>query len=118
MRSQQELEGILDQYDLDHVEPGGLAGAARKLFKKAGRKGLAAFEIVDRLFPNLPDEDRMGLSDILDRDLVGDGRGWLRVLVTGRDIRLDNRDANAFVAALAGMTPKKRAAAWRKLNPE
>jgi hypothetical protein len=118
MRSQQELEHILDQYDSDHAAQGGLAGAARKLFKKAGRKSLAAFEIVDRLFPNLPDEDRMGLSDILDRDLVGGGRGWLRSLVTDRYIRLVNRDAKTFVAALAGMTPKKRAAAWRKLIPE
>jgi hypothetical protein len=43
MRSKQELERILDQYDLDHAEEGGLAMADLKLFKKAGTKGMAAF---------------------------------------------------------------------------
>jgi hypothetical protein len=86
MRSKQELERVLDQYDLDHAKRGGLAGAARKLYKKAGAKGLAAFEIVNRLFSDLPAGERATLSDILNRDLAGDGRGWLRVLVAGGDI--------------------------------
>jgi hypothetical protein len=48
MRSQRELEHILDQYDLDHAKEGGLAGAALKLFKEAGHEGLIADEISSR----------------------------------------------------------------------
>jgi len=82
MRSQQELEHILDQYDLDHAEQGGLAGAALKLFKATGAKGMIARDIVRQLFPNLPADDRAALGDILDRDLAGGGDGrWLRALV-------------------------------------
>jgi hypothetical protein len=89
VRSQQELERVLDQYDLDHAKRGGLAGAASKLFKEAGARGLAAFEVVNRLFPDLPSDERKALSKILDRDMAGyDGRGWLRVLVAGGDIKL------------------------------
>jgi hypothetical protein len=86
MRSKQELEHILDQYDRDHAAQGGLAGAAIKLFKAAGHEGLIADEIVKQLFPDLPVDERAALGDILDRDLAGDGDGrWLRALV-GRDI--------------------------------
>jgi hypothetical protein len=87
MRSKQELESVLDQYDLDHAKQGGLAGAALKLYKKAGLRGMAAFEVVNRLFSDLPSDERKALSEILDRDMAGyDGKGWLRVLVAGGDI--------------------------------
>jgi hypothetical protein len=33
MRSKRELERILDEYDLDHAEQGGLAGITLELFK-------------------------------------------------------------------------------------
>jgi hypothetical protein len=83
MRSHQELEHLLDQYDLDHAEQGGLAGATLKLAKEAGLDAMSAPMIVDRLFPGLPKEDRRNLIGILNRDFVGDGRGWLRILVVG-----------------------------------
>ena len=86
MRSQQELEHILDQYDLDHATRGGLAGAALKLTREAGFDVMSAPMVVNHLFPGLPKEDRRNLIDILNRDLVGDGRGWLRILVVGGDI--------------------------------
>jgi hypothetical protein len=87
MRSQQELEDVLDQYDLDHAKKGGLAGAALKLFKEAGHEGLIASDIVEHLFPELPVEDRAALGDILDRDLTGGGDGrWLRSLVTNANV--------------------------------
>jgi hypothetical protein len=86
MRSQQELEHLLDQYDLKHAKRGGLAMAAYKLSAEAGGKFLNAVDVVKKFFPDLPDEDRAALSDILNRDLAGDGRGWLRVLVAGGDI--------------------------------
>ena len=82
-RRKRELERILDQYDLDHAEHGGLAGVALELFKAADHGRMIAGEIAERLFSDLPAEDRVALGDILDRDLVGDGRGWLRPLVTG-----------------------------------
>jgi hypothetical protein len=44
---------------------------------------MIAGEIAERLFPDLPAKDRHALGDILDRDLIGEGRGWLRPLVTG-----------------------------------
>jgi hypothetical protein len=85
MRSKRkrELERILDQYDLDHAEQGGLAGIALELFKAAEHGPMIAGEIAERLFSDLPADDRVAIGDILDRDLVGDGRGWLRPLVTG-----------------------------------
>ena len=85
MRPPQELEHILDQYDLDHAKEGGLAGAALKLFKKAGHRGLIASDIVNQLFPELPADDRAVLGNILDYDLTNGGGRWLRALV-GRDI--------------------------------
>ena len=103
MRSQQELEGILDQYDLKHAKRGGVAGAALKLYEKAGGKGLIADEIANRLFPDLPAEDRAALGEILNRDLAGDGRGWLRVLVTGGDIPLRLRLAKKSVWQMQGI---------------
>jgi hypothetical protein len=81
MRSQQELERLLDQYDRDHAKQGGLAGAALRLAKEAGHEGIIASDIVGHLFPDLPIEDRAELGDMLDRDLAGDGRGWLRGLI-------------------------------------
>ena len=86
MRSQQELEHILDQYDLDHAEQGGLAGAALELAKEAGLDVMSSPRLVKHLFPDLSKEDRRGLIDILNRDLSGDGRGWVRILVVGGDI--------------------------------
>ena len=87
MRSHQELEHILDQYDSAHAKEGGLAGAARNLFKEAGPQGMIASDIVNQLFPELPIEDRAALGDILDRDLTGGGGGrWLRSLVTGEKV--------------------------------
>jgi hypothetical protein len=83
MRSKQELERILDEYDLDHAEQGGLAGITLELFKAAEHGRMIADEIAERLFPDLPAEDRVALGDMLGRDLVGKGRGWLRGLVTG-----------------------------------
>jgi hypothetical protein len=47
---------------------------------------MIAGEITEHLIPDLPAEDRVALGDILDRDLVGNGRGWLRPLVTGGDL--------------------------------
>ena len=47
MRSQQELEGILDQYDLDHAKEGGLARVAFKLFKE-GPQGLIASDMANQ----------------------------------------------------------------------
>jgi hypothetical protein len=102
MRSQQELERLLDQYDLKHAKRGGVAGAALKLYEKAGGKGLIADEIANRLFPDLPAEDRAALGEILNRDLAGDGRGWLRVLVTGGDIPLRLRLAKKSVWQMQG----------------
>jgi hypothetical protein len=103
MRSQQELEDILDQYDLKHAKRGGLAMAAYKLSEKAGGKYMNAFDVVDKFFPDLSDEDREGLSDILNRDLAGDGRGWLRVLVVGGDIPLRLRLAKKSVWQMQGI---------------
>ena len=80
MRSKQELERLLDKYDLDHAKQGGLAGAALKLYKKSGTKGLAAFEIVNRLFPKLPADERRELSCIwiaIWPETAGDGFGFL-----------------------------------------
>jgi hypothetical protein len=89
MRSQQELEHLLDQYDLDHAEQGGLAGATLKMAKEAGSDVMSAPMVVKYFFPDLPKEDRRNLIKILNRDLAGDeGRGWLRVLVVGGDISL------------------------------
>jgi hypothetical protein len=107
MRSQQELEGILDQYDLKYAQRGGLAGAALKLYKKAGPEGLIADGIANRLFSHLPGEDRRGLGDILNRDLSGDGRGWLYVLVTGGDIQLRLRLAKKSVWQMQGLKKLK-----------
>jgi hypothetical protein len=106
-RSQQELEGILDQYDLKHVKRGGLAMAAYKLSAKAGGKFLNAVDVVNKFFPDLPDEDRVALSDILNRDLGGDGRGWLRVLVTGGDIPLRLRLAKKSKWQMQGLKELK-----------
>jgi len=104
MQSQQELEHILDQYDLDYGKQGGLAGAALKLFKEAGHDGLIASDIVNKLFPELPFADRATLGDILDRDLTGDGDGrWLRSLVTNLNI-------------VYALTPETLARAGRKLT--
>jgi hypothetical protein len=103
MRSQQELEGILDQYDLKHAKRGGLAMAALKLSKKTGGKFLNAIDVVNRFFPDLPDEDRAALSDILNRDLAGDGRGWLRVLVVDGDIPLRLRLAKKSKWQMQGL---------------
>jgi hypothetical protein len=86
MRSQQELERLLDQYDLQHAEQGGLAGATLKMTQEAGLDAMSAPKVVNRFFSDLPKEDRRNLIDILNRDLVGDGRGWLRILVVGGDI--------------------------------
>jgi hypothetical protein len=86
MRSQQELEHLLDQYDLQHAEQGGLAGAVLKLAEEAGSNVMSAPMVADRFFPDLPDEDRRNLIDILNRDAVGDGRGWLRILIVDGDI--------------------------------
>jgi hypothetical protein len=81
MRSKRkrELERILDQYDLDHAEQGGLAGIALELFR-TGECEIAG-HIADRLFADLPDVDRHAIGDMLDRDLDGAGR-WLLPLVT------------------------------------
>jgi hypothetical protein len=86
-RRKRELELILDQYDLDHAEQGGLAGVALELFKAAEQGRMIAGEIAERLFPDLPDKDRHAIGDMLDRDLDGKGRGWLRPLVTGGYLR-------------------------------
>jgi hypothetical protein len=103
MRSKQELERFLDQYDLDHTNQGGLAGAALKLYGEAGTKGLIAAEIADRLFPELPSDEREALGDILNRDLAGyDGKGWLRVLSAGGDINLRLRLARKSVWQMQG----------------
>ena len=102
MRSQQELEHLLDQYDLKHAKRGGLAGAVLELAKKAGFDVMSAPKVVNRLFPDLPDEDRRGLIDILNRDLVGEGRGRLRVLVEGGDIPLRLRLAKKSVWQMQG----------------
>jgi hypothetical protein len=85
MRSKRkrELEHILDQYDLDHAEQGGIAGIALEMFRTAEDGCMIAGEIAERLFADLPAKDRHALGDILDRDLIGKGRGWLRPLVTG-----------------------------------
>src|SRR6516164_1473759 len=107
MRLQQELEHLLDQYDLKHAKRGGLAMAAFKLSKKAGGKFLNAFDVVNQFFPDLPDEDRAALSDILNRDLAGDGRGWLRVLVVGGDIPLRLRLAKKSVWQMQGLKKLK-----------
>src|SRR6516225_8934592 len=84
-RRKQELELILDQYDLDHAEQGGLAGIALELFRTGGCT--IAGEIAERLFSDLPAKDRHAIGDLLDRDLDGEGRGWLRPLVTGGYLR-------------------------------
>jgi hypothetical protein len=67
MRSKQELRRILKQYDLDHAEQGGFAGATLKLLVEAGSRGMIADEIVDRLLPDLPADERAALGDMLDR---------------------------------------------------
>ena len=67
MRTKQELRRILDQYDIDHSEQGGFKGAATKLIKEAGARGMIPDEIVDRLFPDLPADDRAALGEMLDR---------------------------------------------------
>jgi hypothetical protein len=67
MRSKQELKRILKQYDLDHAEQGGFAGASLKLLAGAGSRGMIADEIVNRLFPDLPADERSALGDMLDR---------------------------------------------------
>jgi hypothetical protein len=72
MRTKQELRRILDQFDLDHAEQGGFQGAACKLIEEAGPRGMIPEEIVDRLFPDLPAEDRAGLGDMLNRGEDGD----------------------------------------------
>ena len=86
-RRKQELELILDQYDLDHAEQGGLAGIALELFKTAEDGRMIAGEIAERLFSDLPAKDRHAIGHMLDRDLDGKGRGWLRPLVTGGYLR-------------------------------
>src|SRR6516225_2315644 len=103
MRSQQELEHLLDQYDLKHAKRGGLAMAAYKLSAKAGGKYMNAIDVVNRFFPDLSDDDGAALSDILNRDLAGDGRGWLRVLVTGGDIPLRLRLAKKSKWQMQGL---------------
>jgi hypothetical protein len=60
-RSKRELERILDQYDLDHAEQGGLAGIALEMFK-TGECGIAG-DIAERLFADLPDKDRHAIGD-------------------------------------------------------
>jgi hypothetical protein len=107
MRSQQELEDILDQYDSDHTKEGGIAMAALELYKEAGREGLIADEIANHLFPGLSAEDRAAIGDILNRDLAGDGRGWLRVLVAGGDIPLRLRLAKKSVWQMQGLKKLK-----------
>jgi hypothetical protein len=67
MRTKQELRRILDQYDIDHSEQGGFKGAATKLIKEAGARGMVPDEIVDRLFPDLPADDRAAIGEMLDR---------------------------------------------------
>ena len=107
MRSQQELERLLDQYDLKHAKRGGLAMAAYKLSAKAGGKFLNAVDVVNKFFPNLSDDDGAALSDILNRDLGGDGRGWLHVLVTGGDIPLRLRLAKKSKWQMQGLKELK-----------
>jgi hypothetical protein len=54
------------------------------MFRTAQRGYMIAGEIAERrLLSDLPTDDRVAPGDILDRDLVGDGRGWLRPLITG-----------------------------------
>jgi hypothetical protein len=67
MRSKQELRHILDRFDIDHAEQGGFAGATLKFLAEAGSRGMIADEIVNRLFPNLPADERAALGDMLDR---------------------------------------------------
>jgi len=67
MRSKQELRRILDQYDIDHAKQGGFKGAARELVKEGGARGTAMSEVVDRLFPDLPADDREALGDMVER---------------------------------------------------
>ena len=86
-RQEGRLERILDQSDLDHAEQGGLAGIALELFKTAEDGRMIAGEIAERLFSDLPAKDRHAIGHMLDRDLVGKGRGWLRPLVTGGYLR-------------------------------
>jgi len=67
MRSKKELRRALDQYDIDHAKQGGFKGAARKLVKEGGARGTAMSEVVDRLFPDLPADDREALGDMVER---------------------------------------------------
>ena len=67
MRSKQELRRVLDEYDIDHAKQGGFKGAARKLIKENGARGTAMSEVVDRLFPDLPADDREALGEMLER---------------------------------------------------
>ena len=56
-----------------------------ELFRTGGCR--IAGEIAERLFADLPATDRHAIGDMLDRDLIGKGRGWLRPLVTGGHLR-------------------------------
>jgi hypothetical protein len=66
MRSKQELRPILEQCDLDHAEQGGFIGAVRKLLAEAGATGMIPDEITNRLFSDLPADERAALGDMLD----------------------------------------------------
>jgi hypothetical protein len=128
MRSKKKLKRFLKQWDLDHAEQGGLKGVIYKLAKEAGRKGVISDEIIDRLFPDLPAEERAVLGGILEHYLtkLQHERPIVKALPkegegnTGHSTQRNRKeqDAKAFVTALARMTPKERAAAWRKLTPE
>jgi hypothetical protein len=84
VKRKRELERILNQYDLDHAEQGGIA---LKLFEEAEHGRMIAGEIAEILFADLPGKNRCAIGDMLDRDLDRRGRGWLRPLVTGGHLR-------------------------------
>jgi hypothetical protein len=69
LRSEDALERILEQRDLELFAQGGLPIVILKLFTEARGKGLIADEIVSHMFPDLQGAERAALGEIIDHGL-------------------------------------------------
>jgi hypothetical protein len=68
MKTKQQLMRIIDQRDRDLDDQGGLVGVARRLISEIGARGMIASEIADRLFPELSEDERYAISEILEEE--------------------------------------------------
>jgi len=67
MRSQQELERINEDYELNCDEQDGILRVILRLIVAAGARGATYPEIADRMFPDYSAEEREELGFVMER---------------------------------------------------